>query len=168
MAYSTTDYLLDRANIHDTVTKLYLLNDLKLWDRLVAEVPASAGITLDYSKLFGSPPSKHSPKGLVDVWKPMMDEMTSTQHVVTGWLIELPQPGGGGKEKPTKAKVIANIQVVLNRKGVDGGDRTSNGGRGEIEMVKEEGKEGNPWRIEVLRAMEGFWRVGNKEVVDES
>ena len=164
MPYSTTEYLLDRANIHDTLTKIYLLTDLKQWDRLVAEVPASTGITLDYTALFGSSPSKHPPEALVQQWKPMLDRMTSTQHIITGLLIELPQPGEG-VEKPMKAKVIANVRVELCKEGTEGGDKTSNGGRAEAELVRVEGQKGNPWRIEVYRALEGLWRTGNMKVL---
>ena len=163
MTYSTSDYLLDRANIHDTVTKLYLLTDLQLWDRLAAEVPASNGIVLDYSKIFGSPPSQLSSDGLVQQWKSLMEKMTSTEHIVTGLLIDLPQPG---EEKPMKAKVIASVFVNLFREGVEGGNHTSNGGRCEVELVREEG-EGNPWRIEVFRAMGGFWSTGNGKILSE-
>ena len=161
--YSTADYLLDRANIHDTVTKLYLLTDFKEWDLLASEVPASTGITLDYSKLFGSPPAQHSPQELVSQWKTLISKMTTTQHIVTGLLIDLPQPGQANT--PTKATVIANVYVNLFREGMEGGSHTSNGGRADIKLVREEGREGNPWRVENFAAMEGFWSTGNMNVL---
>ena len=161
--YFATDYLLDRANIHDTITKLYMLTDLKLWDRLATEVPAET-ITLEYSTVFGSPHSQHSPDGLVQQWRPLMEKMSARQHVVTGLLIDLPQPGE--RERPTKAKVVANVYVNLSREGIEGGSHTSNGGKCEVELVRNNGV-GNPWRIEVFRALDGFWSTGNMKVLTE-
>lgn len=55
---------------------------MRLWDKLESEVPASEMI-LDYTLLYGGEPSLISPKDLVAKWRPLIDGMTSTQHVIS-------------------------------------------------------------------------------------
>ena len=53
--------------------------DMRAWDQLASEVPAEE-ITIDYTRLFGGQPSKHTPQTLLDSWKPLMEELSATQH----------------------------------------------------------------------------------------
>ena len=120
--YTTTDFLLDRANIHDTVTKLYLFADRRELDRF-DEVAASS-MVFDYTLMFGGEPQTFSPVELSEFYRNFLTKMSTTQHIVTSLVIELPQPGNS--EEVAKAKVTGNIIANLTRKDVDGGIRTSN------------------------------------------
>lgn len=55
---------------------------MRLWDKLEVEVPANE-MTLDYSLVYGGEPALLSPQDLVATWQPLIDGMTSTQHVVS-------------------------------------------------------------------------------------
>ena len=66
--YTVSQYLLDHANIHDTLTKLYSLSDRHLWDRLGGSDGGSeasalssevfiSSVLLDYTAMFGREPS---------------------------------------------------------------------------------------------------------------
>ena len=161
-SYTATDYLLDRANIHDVVTKIYLYTDQHQWDKF--EEFAAPSLLLDYTAMFGGQPRSVTPAELVETWKPFMAKMTSHQHILTSILIHLPQPGA--TEKPTKTTVDANVIVHLTRKDFEGGDLTSNGGRPEIEVskVSDDPSFGNPWRITGFKAIP-LWMAGNTKVL---
>ena len=160
--YTTSDYLLDRANIHDTITKMYMYTDRHEWDKF--DDFAAPSLLLDYSAMFGGEPRSVTPAELVDTWKPFISKMTSHQHVLTSILIHLPQPGS--TEKVTKAGVEANVIVNLVRKDFDGGERTSNGGRATIEVskVSDDPAFGNPWRVSAMKATP-LWYAGNTQVL---
>ena len=147
--YTTTDFLLDRANIHDTVTKLYLFADCRELDRF-DEVAAST-MVFDYTLMFGGKPQTFSPSELSEFYRNFLSKMSTTQHIVTSLVIKLPQPGNS--EKVAKAKVTGNITANLTRKDVEGGVKTSNGGRLELEVIKisDYPEFGNPWRISFLK-----------------
>ncbi|KAK0243278.1 hypothetical protein EDD85DRAFT_786204 [Armillaria nabsnona] len=51
-SYSAIDYLLDKANIHDTVTKMMLYVDLLRWNDIEKEV-FTDHIRVDYTSLLG-------------------------------------------------------------------------------------------------------------------
>ena len=162
MSYSTTDFLFDRANIHDTVLKLYLYSDRKQWDLFPTIIAPE--MTLDYTRMFGGQPRTVSPADLVETWTPYLNKLTASQHVMASVLIDLPQPGTS--EKVVKANVDTNVIVHLVREGFEGGDQTSNGGRAELEVVKvsEDPASGNPWRISALKVIP-VWKDGNTKVL---
>lgn len=185
--YSTTAFLLDRAHIHDTVTKLYLLTDLRQWDRLLASEVFAATFTLDYTAMFGGEPTQRSPADVVGMWRPLMEGLTSTQHVQTSLLIEgLPaalgsadRDGDGDNNVPdaqavTHAKVTSYVTVHITKKGAPGGDSTSNGGINSLELVRLSTSEcraaygqewdGNPWRISAMKAAPS-WYEGNTAIL---
>ena len=164
-SYTATDFLLDRANIHDIVVKLYLYSDRKQWDKF--EEIIAPEMILDYTAMFGGQPRTVSPAALVETWKPFLNKLTRTQHVMASILINLPQPGST-TEKVTKATVDANAIVNLIREGFEGGDRTSNGGRGELEVFKisDDPAFGNPWRISGLRVIP-VWMAGNTKILTD-
>lgn len=163
-AYTTSDYLLDRANIHDTVTKIYTYTDRHEWDKF--DEFAAPSLLLDYTAMFGGEPRSVTPAELVETWKPFMSKMTSHQHVITSILIRLPQPGS--MEKVSKAQVDANVIANLVRKDFQGGERTSNGGRATIEVskVSDDPAFGNPWRVSAFNATP-LWMAGNTKVLME-
>ncbi|KAK5050897.1 hypothetical protein LTR84_003456 [Exophiala bonariae] len=169
--YQAVDLLLDRANIHDTITKLVLYVDMRDWDRLALEVPADHMI-LDYTLFYGGDPTEVTPKDLVAAWQPLIGGMTATQHVLSyvcrmatrysDILISLPQPGHA--EDVDKASVIANVRVRLVKKGAQGGDVNTSGGRYEIDLIKRASHDGNPWRISRFKAVP-IWYDGNIKIL---
>ncbi|EXJ89403.1 hypothetical protein A1O3_02470 [Capronia epimyces CBS 606.96] len=160
--YDTTDYLLDRANIHDTVTKLATYVDMQQWDQLETQVIADP-INLDYTLMFGGEVESKTAQDAVAHWKTLMEPMDATQHVVTSLLISLPPPPGS-MEKVEHASAIAYFLVNITKKGTTGGENTTNGGRYEIELTKVLNTAGNPWRISTLRAVP-IWYGGNTKVL---
>ncbi|GJC88302.1 hypothetical protein ColLi_11140 [Colletotrichum liriopes] len=92
MTYDAQAYLLDRANIHDTITKLCHAYDTASPTTLASEVYAPE-IGLDYAAFFGAdgPTSAKGPewsRSVIDVLRPM----TATQHLLAGVVADLPQP----------------------------------------------------------------------------
>ena len=164
--YTTEEYLLDRTLIHDTVTNFYLNTDLKRWDQLRSAVSTS-GITLDYTHLLGTPPQSISSDDLVGMFQGMLSKTSKTQHLITGIIPQnLPYPSEKA-ERPSEVTVIANAIVNIFREGIEGGNHLSNGGRGELVLVREEkADKGNPWRVKRFATMEGFWIKGNMKVFE--
>lgn len=176
--YTLPHHLLDRAQIHDTITKLYLLTDLRLWPRLLSSEVFTPHFTLDYTSLFGgSPNTSTTPADAVESFRNVMERMSASTHVQTSLLIEgLPLPSSPGDEReveiPDHAKVTSYVTVHLVQKGAEGGDSTSNGGICEIEVVRlkteecrglyGEGWDCNPWRISLFRP-DVRWMEGNSE-----
>jgi hypothetical protein len=201
--YTLPQYLLDHTHILATASKFYLLTDTHQWPRLsssfssspsgtaldASEVFTSPTFTLDYSSLFGGSPKESTPQEATEMFKGFIDKLTTSQHVLTGSLIEgLPLPVEGeneAEEWPTTAKVTAYVTVHLTKKGAEGGSHTSNGGIVEMEMVRvgreecarlygeratknkrEDGSgkvggwDGNPWRVKSFKP-DVRWHAGN-------
>ncbi|ETN43902.1 uncharacterized protein HMPREF1541_11033 [Cyphellophora europaea CBS 101466] len=162
--YNPTHYLLDRAQIHDTITKLYTLLDQHLWSRLASSEVFAPTFTVDYSSMFGGQPRETTPGQIVEQWRGMLEKWTGAVHALSGVLIEglpLPSPlplgalqgaaragmgdevAGGDVEETvtqeedvTHAKVSSYVTVHIVKKGAEGGEQTSNGGMGAFEVVK--------------------------------
>lgn len=179
--YSATAFLLDRAHIHDTVTKLYLLTDLRQWPRLLASEVFAASFTLDYTAMFGGEPTQRKPADVVGMWRPLMEGFSTTQHVQTSLLIEgLPTPSAGSEHSDvdegaaTHAKVTSYVTVHITKKGAAGGEHTSNGGINSLELVKlpaadcraayGEEWDGNPWRVSAMKVAPA-WYEGNTAIL---
>ncbi|XXH05972.1 hypothetical protein Hte_012416 [Hypoxylon texense] len=80
-SYDVQTYLLDRANVHDTVARLTMNIDLKSYDGLASEVYAPQ-VVIDYTSMFGGKPMETTGKEWADSLKPMMSGFDSTQHIV--------------------------------------------------------------------------------------
>lgn len=163
--YSTETYLLDRANIHDTILRLYHHTDRREL-HLLPQILAPE-VILDYTAMFGGEPSTVTPEQVIERFQPMLSKMSGMQHVFASMLIHLPQPGSCKAEDVTKASVDANAIVNLIRQeyAEKGGERTSNGGWGQLEVVKLDVQDGgNPWRISKLKA-NPLWMAGNVKVL---
>lgn len=98
--YSIPSYLLDRANIQDTLTNMvnllfkptYLTNpkrclqyrfvDQDRYDDLVSKIFASEMI-VDYTSMFGGEPKTVTATTQAATWKGMLGQMRATQHVIT-------------------------------------------------------------------------------------
>lgn len=163
--YSVSDYLLDRANIHDTVSKHYMTFDRKRWEEY--DQVLAPNFVLDYTNMFGGEPRTVTPSEIAQEWKGFSEKLTGHQHIMTSLIITLPQPGSTS-EKVMKATVEANVIATLVRKGHEGGEQTSNGGILDLELTKvsEDPAFGNPWRISKFKANIA-WYAGNRKVLTD-
>ncbi|KAI0881520.1 uncharacterized protein GGS22DRAFT_59195 [Annulohypoxylon maeteangense] len=164
-AYDTLAYLLDRANIHDSVTRLGLNLDLGSTEGLIKDVYAPQ-VIIDYTSMFGGQPIETTNEKWAADLDPMMASFDGKQHLITSLVIELPQPVQGAT-KPDKCRVIANVNGHLFRRTARGGPMMHNGGRYILDLVRlpELEKKGeNPWRI-AKHATVLTWEDGNSDVM---
>ncbi|KAI0005666.1 hypothetical protein F4779DRAFT_597888 [Xylariaceae sp. FL0662B] len=152
-AYDVQDYLLDRANIHDTIFRMILSFDTKTTKTLVTSVYTPRPY-IDYSEVLGGSPQEMSSEVWAKSLDPVLDAFDSTQHTVQDLLIELPQPTTKKAIKqPQSCNVIAYAVAWLYRRDSEGQPRVMvrrNGARYELEMVRVkelEEKGENPWRV---------------------
>ncbi|KAG9236289.1 SnoaL-like domain-containing protein [Amylocarpus encephaloides] len=160
--YDIQSYLLDRANIHDVITKMSLYLDLKRFTSLASDVFADK-MQVDYSSLLGGEPYELTGEKQAVTWMEQLGGMDCWQHVTTSILIELPQPGKG-VGIPKNAGALANCVARLERREARGGPEASNGGRYDLEVIRTN-KSGNPWRISRLKA-DVVWFAGNMGVYE--
>ncbi len=80
--YDIPQYLLDRANIHDTVTKVPIFYDTGNLARLASEVYA-AEVEIDYTSILGGTPFTISSKEWVERAGALLDGFAATQHITT-------------------------------------------------------------------------------------
>ncbi|KAJ7931222.1 hypothetical protein B0H13DRAFT_1959480 [Mycena leptocephala] len=160
--YTVSDYLLDRINIQDTLNKLVWFVDRQEWD-LLSPVFAEE-LVMDYTSMFGGEPTHTNGVDQAKVWKGMLDYMDSTQHVITGILVDLPQPTGDNfMQPPTEANCSCNVSVTLVRNAARGDPITQSGGYYIIKAVRSSDSTGNPWRISMFKAHLAFMK-GNADV----
>jgi len=145
MPYSTNEYLLDRINIQDVVTNMYMHFDRRNFENLVSDVFA-ADMIVDYTGLQGGDPSKMTNQELVDGWKRLASTVKASQHSLTGIIPDLPQPGS--ELVPTTTKVVSNGAVLLKSLK---DNIIENKGRMYFDLIRLEVASGNPWRITGLR-----------------
>ncbi|KAK2772968.1 hypothetical protein FQN52_004802 [Onygenales sp. PD_12] len=160
-SYQATDFLLDRANIHDVLVKMSLYVDTKEWDKMIKEVLSPDELVIDYTSFFGGEPQKLTAEEITGQWRALLGSMDASQHVPSAILIDLPQPGPE-TAVPQTAFVIAAANAALVK-----GDRSEyNGGRYEIEFkrVSEDPQTGNPWRIAKLKAIM-TWVAGDRNIL---
>ncbi|PBK67029.1 hypothetical protein ARMSODRAFT_1020995 [Armillaria solidipes] len=161
-SYSAIDYLLDKANIHDTVTKGVLYIDLLRWDDLEKEV-FTDDIRVDYTSLFGGEVVDVKSKDQIESWKGLFKRVEKSQHISTALLIDLPQPGS----VPPLEKVQVYVNYVVTLVPKDGEQKlVQNGGRYLIEVsriIPLDG--GNPWRMSSIKA-DVIYFTSNKEFYD--
>ncbi|OTB05105.1 hypothetical protein M426DRAFT_10949 [Hypoxylon sp. CI-4A] len=163
--YDTQTYLLDRANIYDTVIRLTINIDLESFEGLVKDVYAPE-VVIDYTSMFGGKPMETTAKEWSDSLRPLMEAYDGHQHIVSAVLIELPQPGKG-VTRPDKCKVIANVEGHMFRRAARGGPMMHNGGRYHLDLVRLpelEAKGENPWRI-TRHGTHLVWEDGSTDVM---
>ncbi|KAJ7255298.1 SnoaL-like domain-containing protein [Mycena rebaudengoi] len=156
--YSVTDYLLDRANIHDTITSMFWHVDRHNWDMLSSS-SFTENIVMDYTALAGGgKPSHTTAIQQVEDWKVLLKDMETSIHVVTGILSDLPQPAVDVVvQPPNEAKCSCNSLVTHVRRHAQGDPVTTGGGYYEFKLVKTAtGLTGNPWRISEMKATPSF------------
>ncbi|KAH9238027.1 hypothetical protein K456DRAFT_1721618 [Colletotrichum gloeosporioides 23] len=157
MTYDIQEYLLDRANIHDTITKLCHAYDTNSPAQLTSDV-YTPRIRLDYAAFFGADaPTAADAADWARSAVGALDGMTATQHLLAGIVAELPQPStSSSSERPETCRATANVMASLVREGARGGALMQNGGYYEFELMRvreleEQGK--NPWRISFHKAV---------------
>ncbi|KAF2234236.1 hypothetical protein EV356DRAFT_576908 [Viridothelium virens] len=163
--YSMQQYLLDRAQIHDTLTRMYYAVDSQQYSLLSSHVLAPT-VTMDYTAMFGGEPIQRTAQAQQANWTELMQKMDVTQHILTSILPELPSPGPEASV-PNKANAVVNVTAYLRKKLINGEVReTRNGGRGEFELLRipelAEKAGGNPWRVSKLKVFP-VWDQGGKE-----
>ncbi|KAI9685833.1 MAG: hypothetical protein M1822_004111 [Bathelium mastoideum] len=163
--YSSQRFLVDRAFIHDTLTKLYLAVDSQQFSLLSSQVFAPT-ITMDYTAMFGGEAIQRSGDAQQEHFEGIMRKMESTQHVITSIIPYLPAPDRG-TSPPERANAKANVTAYSRKKLANGETReTRNGGRLECELIRfpdlAEKAEGNPWRIGTFKVLPA-WDQGGKD-----
>ncbi|KAK2747482.1 hypothetical protein CKAH01_06659 [Colletotrichum kahawae] len=173
MTYDIQEYLLDRANIHDTITKLCHAYDTNSPTLLTTDV-YTPRIRLDYAAFFGADaPSAADAADWARSAIGALEGMTATQHLLAGIVAGLPQPSSTSTStsatvvRPETCRARANVMAALVREGARGGALMQNGGYYEFELVRvreleEQGK--NPWRISFHKAVP-TWENGNWAVL---
>ncbi|ETS86661.1 hypothetical protein PFICI_00489 [Pestalotiopsis fici W106-1] len=150
--YDVQTYLLDRANIHDTVFKLMQSFDEVDTPKLVNAVYAPK-VHLDYTAIMGGEPQHLESEVWAKSLEPIHSAYEATQHVVQDLLIELPQPTGKSKPRPNSCTAICVGDAKFYRRNGDGLPcvmERRTGGRYDLELVRVpelEEKGENPWRI---------------------
>ncbi|KAH6847466.1 hypothetical protein B0I37DRAFT_145504 [Chaetomium sp. MPI-CAGE-AT-0009] len=168
MPYDITQYLLDRANIHDTVTKVPLYYDTADLPSLLNNVYAPS-IEIDYTSILGGAPFTVSRADWVDRVGGMLQAFASSQHVTSGIIAHLPQPGAG-VTRPEKVAVQAQVAGNMVGKAEAGGALMQNGGLLEAELQWDAGLEAegqNPWRISKYKVIKK-WDKGDQGVLSSS
>ncbi|RYP20381.1 hypothetical protein DL765_002839 [Monosporascus sp. GIB2] len=159
--YDIQTYLLDRANIHDTLSRLPIYYDTKSTEGLIKDVFAPR-VEIDYTSILGGQPTHTTGEEWARTLQPMLEAFDASQHVYTGFLIELPQPGQNSA-RPESCTVVSHggAHIVRN------GSLVHNGGLAYFELVRLkhlEEKGLNPWRISKQK-YEMAWEEGDKEVM---
>ncbi|EIW74281.1 hypothetical protein CONPUDRAFT_85983 [Coniophora puteana RWD-64-598 SS2] len=164
LGYTIEQYLLDRANIHDTITKMALYADRRNYEGTLREVLVKEGLSIDYTALAGGEPQTPTPRDHVSAWKGMMGFIDNAHHLTTCLLAELPQPAAD-VPPPTTAKAQGSTMVTMHRENVKGDKLLQNGQIYDFELRKEEvSGGGNPWHISFIK-ITPVWFEGNMEII---
>ncbi|KAJ6616467.1 hypothetical protein B0H10DRAFT_1395958 [Mycena sp. CBHHK59/15] len=161
--YSVSDYLLDRVNIQDTITAMTWHVDRKNWDDLSSVFTDK--LVMDYTSILGGGPVDTTAVDQAQTWKSMLEYIDSTQHVVAGILIKLPQPISDTPVGiPAVAECSCNCSVTLMRSAAHGDPIQQSGGHYKFKLLRgAPSPSGNPWRISYMKADLAFMK-GNADV----
>ncbi|KAK0461641.1 uncharacterized protein EV420DRAFT_1639937 [Desarmillaria tabescens] len=161
-SYSAIDYLLDKANIHDTITKTFLYVDLLRWEDLEKEA-FTDNIRVDCTSLFGAGEESAYDDVCFLPLPYILPSHSSPRY--RSLLIDLPQ--SGSIPSPMEAQVTANFSVTLVPKDGEKG-LVQNGGRYHSEVSRITPSDGgNPWRISSLKA-DVVYFLGGKDFYEGS
>ncbi|KAI0600674.1 hypothetical protein F4775DRAFT_598749 [Biscogniauxia sp. FL1348] len=161
--YDIQTYLLDRANVHDTIFRMTLAFDNRTPSVLVDSV-YTATVHIDYSSIMDKPAEDISSTSWAQSVDSMLSKYDSTQHTAIDLLIELPQPGTA--PRPDTCSAIAYGNAWIYKRDAQGRPRAMvrrNGGRYEFELKRLSAAEAggqNPWRISLQRVLLAFQDVG--------
>ncbi|KAL1755553.1 hypothetical protein FB107DRAFT_248787 [Schizophyllum commune] len=163
MPYDATQWLVDRANIHDIVIALMLYVDTRQFDKIASDVLAEE-VFVDYTSLLGGEPYAISNTEQAKWWEGMLTKLHALQHGIFSPLIDLGQPGAD-REAPSTASALVNGSATLVYKSADGETTTlHNGGRYELEFTRTTATVGNPWRMSKMKAV-GIWSTGDAKTM---
>ncbi|KAK4464146.1 hypothetical protein QBC42DRAFT_263998 [Cladorrhinum samala] len=164
-SYTIPQYLLDRANIHDTVAKIPLYYDTRNLSGLLDEVYAPE-VHIDYTSIIGGEPFTITREEWIERVGKILEGFASTQHVTSGIITNLPQPTSQSSTRPTTVTVHAQVSgnLVGHPSSPDGSATLSqNGGLLEAELQffpSLESQSLNPWRITKYKTIKG-WEKGD-------
>ncbi|OIW26166.1 hypothetical protein CONLIGDRAFT_717788 [Coniochaeta ligniaria NRRL 30616] len=167
-SYSTTQYLLDRANIHDTVCKLTLYYDTNNTPGLASDVFAGKA-KVDYSILTGAPAVVLDGETWAATIGKVLAKYDSTQHVVSNIVADLGQPGA--RQRPDTVSVYAHANGHMVKHAARGGPLMQNGAIFYLELARDpelEKQGANPWRITHHQIFATGWENGNSAVHEEA
>ncbi|KAL1742143.1 hypothetical protein HDZ31DRAFT_43892 [Schizophyllum fasciatum] len=161
--YDATQWLVDRANIHDVIISMMLFVDTRQFDRVATEVLAEQ-LSVDYTSLLGGEPYTITNVAQAEMWKGMLERLEATQHPILSPLINLGQPSAD-RDTPSTATALVNGGATLVRKG---NEMVQNGGRYELELTRTNvASDKNPWRISKMKAI-GIWSKGDTQAMVKS
>ncbi|KAF9456356.1 hypothetical protein BDZ94DRAFT_1327034 [Collybia nuda] len=161
--YSTEEYLLDRALISDSVTKILWYLDRHDWEALTDTVLTQT-VHVDYTSLVGGDPIDIPSREQVETWKGLVSGLDAMMHNTNGVIIDLPLPSSD-IERPTKAKVTANVVSTVMKRSIDGDPFLQNGWFYEYVLVRDAQVDPkHPWKIAGLKN-NASWVKGNMAVV---
>ncbi|KXJ91369.1 hypothetical protein Micbo1qcDRAFT_233882 [Microdochium bolleyi] len=164
--YDVQTFLLDKVNIHDTITRMMLGYDDRDSKSLRDKVYAS-NVLMDYSALLGTEPTDYPVEDWLEYLFRATEGFDATQHTAQDMLIELPQPTNGAT-RPKTVAVAAYVNAHMVRRDARGGPMMHNGGRSYFELehfqeIEDAGE--NPWRIRKMR-VQPAWEDGNSAVLE--
>ncbi|KAK3903120.1 hypothetical protein C8A05DRAFT_43601 [Staphylotrichum tortipilum] len=163
-SYDIAQYLLDRANIHDTVVKVNL-------EGLRSEVYA-ASVENDYTSLLGGTSTVVPREDWVNQVGGILGHFASTQHVTSGIITNLPQPTANAT-RPEKVTIYAQVAGNMVGENAEDGSAQSlmqNGGFLEAELQRDmelERQGQNPWRITKYKVIKR-WAKGEAALLDHA
>ncbi|KIJ66866.1 hypothetical protein HYDPIDRAFT_85834 [Hydnomerulius pinastri MD-312] len=166
VAYSVSQYLLDRTNIHDTITRLVTYSDCRDFERLGTEVFASE-VTIDNSLITSEEPQSRPGKDEAQAWGKYLERFTATQHLMTSILVNLPQPAPTWNiTVPNKATASASALVTFRKDRARGDTTVQHGSYYTFDLMRQAGVDPsfNPWRISQMKG-HPFWFKGNMDVM---
>ncbi|GAB1310848.1 hypothetical protein MFIFM68171_01058 [Madurella fahalii] len=166
--YDTLQYLLDRANIHDVISKVPLYYDTCNLEGLTNEVYADE-IHVDYTSILGGEPFVIPRSEWVDKIDVIMKGFASTQHVTSCIIADLPQPAPGAT-RPEKVNVLAEANGAMVGLDETASPLTINGGLLVAEVKRDIALENqglNPWRITKYKVVKK-WDSGDASVFDRA
>jgi len=130
------DSLADRAEVADTVTRLFINTDERNWEG-VADCFATK-VLFDMSSLSGIKPSRVSPKKIVDQWESGLRGLSAVHHQVGNMLVSV--EGG-------EASAFCYATAMHYYPNPTGNDTRTFVGTYDIHLGKEEGG----WKIDMFR-----------------
>ncbi|KAK4165788.1 hypothetical protein QBC43DRAFT_234500 [Cladorrhinum sp. PSN259] len=168
-SYELGDYLLDRANICDTILKVPLYYDLRNLAGLLNEVYAPE-ILIDYTSILGGEPFTIARLEWIERIAKIFEGFSATQHVTTGIVTSLPFPPLPKRPSTVTIRAQANGSMV-GHPSADGTTALSqNGGILEAELTHDPelaAQSINPWRISKYKVIKS-WERGDTAVLQHA
>lgn len=143
----------DRNAILDVTAKLGLLVDAREWGAL--EGLFTDPVEIDYTSLNGGDPATLPPADVVAGWRGVLDNLTATQHLIAGQVIDTTNVADRGE-----ATCAANVQATHVLDNATGGPIWTVGGRYDYRLRRT----GEKWLISALK-LTVLWAGGNQHIM---